>query len=241
MITYKIHTHVGGREVNEDSVGQHMEDGRYCFVLADGLGGHGCGECASSSAVKTVLELFAEDYNEDFLDKCFSMAQEKVLEEQQLDKTKIDMKTTLVTLVIDGDKVRWGHIGDSRLYHFNKGKVVNRTLDHSVPQMLVNLGEIKDKDIRGHEDRNRLLRVIGTPWNNHSYELSQSIPTKKCQAFLLCSDGFWELIDEKAMMLHLKKAKSVEEWMELMVRDVMDNGKGTNMDNNSAIAVWMEG
>ncbi len=240
MITYCIHTDVGNREVNEDSVGQHKECNRHCFVLADGLGGHGSGECASALAVKTVLELFAEDYDEDFLDKSFTIAQSNVMEEQKIDKTKYDMKTTLVTLVIDGDRVRWGHIGDSRLYHFYKNKVADRTLDHSVPQMLVNLGEIKDKDIRGHEDRNRLLRVIGTPWNNHSYELSKSIQTRKCQAFLLCSDGFWELIEEKNMTSYLKKAKSVDEWMELMVKEVMNNGKGINMDNNSAIAVWME-
>ncbi|MBE5932159.1 MAG: serine/threonine-protein phosphatase [Lachnospiraceae bacterium] len=241
MITYKIHTHVGNREVNEDSVGEHMSDGRYCFVLADGLGGHGSGECASFAAVKTVLELFAEQYNEEFLDGCFTLAQARVLEEQILDKSKSDMKTTLVTLVIDKDKVRWGHIGDSRLYHFYKNKVASRTLDHSVPQMLVNLGEIKEKDIRGHEDRNRLLRVIGTPWNNHSYELSDTVQAKKCQAFLLCSDGFWELIDEKAMITYLKKAKTVDEWMDLMVKEVMANGKDVNMDNNSAIAIWMEG
>jgi len=240
MITYKIHTHMGSRNVNEDSVGEYMVDNRYCFVLADGLGGHGSGECASEAAVKTVLELFAENYNERFLDDCFVMAQEKVLEEQHIDKSKADMKTTLVTLVIDEDKVRWGHIGDSRLYQFNKGKVVQRTLDHSVPQMLVNLGEIKDKDIRGHEDRNRLLRVIGTPWNNHSYELSQEVSAQKCQAFLLCSDGFWELIDEKAMTTYLKKSHTVDEWMEFMVREVMKNGKDVNMDNNSAIAIWME-
>ena len=85
MITYKIHTHVGNREVNEDSVGEHMSDGRYCFVLADGLGGHGSGACASFAAVKTVLELFAEQYSEEFLDGCFTLAQARVLEEQILD------------------------------------------------------------------------------------------------------------------------------------------------------------
>ena len=69
MITYKIYTDVGGREINEDSVGMLEDNGRYCFTLADGLGGHGRGECASAIAVKTALEMFAEEFDESFLEK----------------------------------------------------------------------------------------------------------------------------------------------------------------------------
>ena len=239
MITYKIYTDIGNREVNEDSVGMLEKDDRLCFALADGLGGHGKGECASALAVETVLKLFNEKYDADYMDLCFKEAQNNVMNAQKEDMELHDMKTTLVVLLIDGDKIRWGHIGDSRLYHFNKNKIISHTLDHSVPQMLVMSGEIKEKDIRGHEDRNRLLRVIGSPWNNHSYDLSKSIDSKKCQAFLMCSDGFWELIEERTMMQLLKKAASVDEWLDSMVEEVKKNGEGTNMDNNSAIAVWV--
>ena len=54
----------------------------------------------------------------------------------------------------------------------------------------------------------------------------------------MCTDGFWELINEQQMVETLKNAKSVEEWMNSMVEIVMENGKDVNMDNNSAIAVW---
>lgn len=239
MITYKIYTDVGGREINEDSVGMLEDNGRYCFTLADGLGGHGRGECASAIAVKTALEMFAEEFDESFLEKCFNQTQENIMNSQQENAELADMKTTMVSLIICDNTACWAHIGDSRLYQFNKNKVVTRTLDHSVPQMLVTTGEIKEKDIRGHEDRNRLLRVMGSPWNNnHSFDISEQVPLEKCQAFLLCSDGFWELIEEKKMMTYLKKAESVEQWMDFMVAEVKANGTGKNMDNNSAIAIW---
>lgn len=241
MITYKIYTDIGNREVNEDSVGEIDMNGRYCFALADGLGGHGRGDCASAMAVETALSMFTEHYSDDFLNQCFQETQQNVLNAQTSNTELADMKTTMVLLTIDEEFIKWGHIGDSRLYHFNKFKIVERTLDHSVPQMLVNLGEIKEKDIRGHEDRNRLLRVIGSPWNGHSYELSEPLPNKKKQAFLLCTDGFWELIEEKKMVQFLKKAATVDDWMDMMVAEVKTNGTGINMDNNSAIAVWLEG
>ena len=71
------------------------------------------------------------------------------------------------------------------------------------------------------------------------YELSAPIPLKKCQAFLLCSDGFWELIEEKAMCESLKRAASVEAWLKEMAETVRKNGESRNMDNFSAIAVWL--
>ena len=61
---------------------------------------------------------------------------------------------------------------------------------------------------------------------------------KKGQAFLLCSDGFWELIDESRMCQLLESSESVDEWLDLMTAEVIKNGEGRDMDNYSAIAVW---
>ena len=132
-----------------------------------------------------------------------------------------------------------GYVGDSRGYVFRRNKVRTRTLDHSIPQMLALSGEIKESEIRHHPDRNILLRVIGIDWEEPMYALLPRVPLSKCQAFLLCSDGFWELIEEKTMCELLKKAGSVEEWLDSMVRVVRENGAGTDMDNNSAVAVWL--
>ena len=62
MITYKIYSNIGNREVNEDSVGEQQKDENYLFILADGLGGHGHGECASNLAVTTSSEMFHGEY-----------------------------------------------------------------------------------------------------------------------------------------------------------------------------------
>ena len=240
MVTYSIYSDIGNRETNEDSVGEVHKENAYCFVLADGLGGHGRGEVASSLAVRTVLDSFdTRGTDPEFLGKCFEEAQDRVLREQESSRELSDMKTTLVVMKIAAGMIQWGHIGDSRLYVFQSGKMKSHTLDHSVPQMLVASGEIKDKDIRFHEDRNRLLRVIGAEWGRRSYDLSEPVPVRKKQAFLLCSDGFWELILEKQMQKTLKSAASVQEWMDSMVGIVKEQGAGKNMDNNSAIAVWV--
>lgn len=241
MILYDLLSNAGGRENNEDSVGMYQNEQEYCFVLADGLGGHGKGEVASRLAVETCVNVFAQEgAGEEVLSQSFDQAQQAILKGQKEDYHAQDMKTTLVLLHVGEEEIRWGHIGDSRLYYFKNKKLAERTLDHSVPQMLVAAGQIKEKQIRNHPDRNRLLRVLGIDWDAPKYQIGEMTAREGSQAFLLCSDGFWELIDEKKMQHCLKKAKTPGQWLALMEEIVKKNGQGKNMDNYSAVAVWLD-
>lgn len=234
---YKLFTDKGNRELNEDYIGMTNRNNRYLFVLADGLGGHGKGEVASQLVVESVIQYYTQQSSVPSIEECVEYAQKQLLMRQRAEGDKEGMKTTLVVLELADGMARWAHVGDSRLYRFHKNHVVQRTLDHSVPQMLVASGEIKEKEIRGHEDRNRLLRVMGMEWNRPMYDVSDWIPLKKSQAFLLCTDGFWELIEEKQMEKLLKKTKSIEQWTEEMVGEIRKNGAGIDMDNLSAIFI----
>lgn len=239
-ISYAVFTDKGGREVNEDSVGVARNAAKHCFVLCDGLGGHGMGDAASSLVVDVFKDQFSKtDDVVNFLEQAFCASQDILMAEQIARNAKRKMKTTAVAVVTDDRNAYIGHIGDSRAYVFSKGRVKTRTQDHSIPQMLVLSGEIKEKEIRNHPERSIILRVMGVDWEEPMYELMSPLPLKKCQAFLLCSDGFWELIEEKEMCELLKRAKTVDEWMQSMTKTVKENGKDRNMDNYSAIAVWI--
>ncbi len=239
MLKYAVFTKPGSRPINEDSVGCFQNGNNQCFILCDGLGGHGMGDVASA----LVKEVFRDQFSKtedavNFLGQTFSAAQEILMMEQTERNVRKKMKTTAVALVTDEKTAYIGHIGDSRCYVFRKNKVQTRTLDHSIPQMLVLSREMKESEIRNHPDRNIVLRVMGVDWEEPMYELFAPMPLKKYQAFLLCSDGFWELIEEKDMCALLKSSASPEEWLASMASLVKENGKGRNMDNYSAIAVW---
>lgn len=240
-ITYHLLSNKGSRKINEDRVGSYVKDEEYCFALADGLGGHDKGEVASKIAVETCIDLFKEDgFNEFYIRNAFEESQENILNRQIRDMKPDDYKTTLVLLCIKNGYINWGHIGDSRLYFFKKNKLILHTLDHSVPQMLVNIGEIEDKDIRNHSDRSRLLSVMGIEWERPKYEIAEPVEDEKRMAFLMATDGFWELINEEEMIKCLKKAHDVHEWVNSMERIVVKNGKNKDMDNYSAIGVWIK-
>ena len=239
MLKYSFLTNIGSRAVNEDSIGAYENNGNYGFIVCDGLGGHGMGDAASQCVRDVFKDQFYKTYDMvNFIGQTFMAGQQILLMEQQERHAGHKMKTTAVALVTDEKKAYIGHVGDSRLYIFSKNKVRARTLDHSIPQMMVLSRQLKEKEIRYHPERNIVLRVMGIEWEEPMYELMAPIDLKKCQAFLLCTDGFWELIEEEEMCNLLKKSDSPEAWLSEMQNVIRANGIGKNMDNYSAVAVW---
>ena len=238
MITYSLFTDAGGREINEDYVKAVEKDGNYCFILCDGLGGHGKGDEASSLVAENMADCFLKFGTDgDYIAKALEISNDLLMQEQKSRNSLAQMKTTIVVLTIINNVARWGFIGDSRLYRFHKSRLIERTVDHSVPQMLVLLKEIKEKEIRFHPDRNRLLKVMGTKWDSEPYEISEPFEIKKDTLFILCSDGFWEFIDEKTMKKMLRRREDPEILIKKMTEEVVENGKNSEMDNFSVIIV----
>ena len=96
---------------------------------------------------------------------------------------------------------------------------------------------LKEKDIRNHPDRSRLLKAVGQSAGKDFYEVDKPIKTRSGDAILLCSDGFWEYVDENEMSRCLKSASSSDEWLKMMEDIALNRGKESSMDNYSAIAV----
>lgn len=241
VIDYATFSDVGEKENNEDAVKVFVnpQEFTYGFVLADGLGGHGNGDVASNLVTDCFGAIMenTEEINESFLDDCFKISNTMLAEEKEI-KGLPSIKTTMVALIIKGRRASWGHIGDSRLYHFRKGKLISRTMDHSVVQMLADSGKIKESEIRHHPDRNKLLSALGMDSDIVTYDIDNvNFRILKGDSFLLCSDGFWEWIDEKNMASLLKKDTSAFDTLMEMITVVKANGEGKGMDNYSAILV----
>ena len=237
---YSIFTDKGGRAINEDCAEAVRDGKRYCFIVCDGLGGHGMGDVASRLVTDRLKEYFYECDTEKFA-KTAMFAAQKVLLTAQLENPKLkNMRTTAVILLTDGEKGIVLHIGDSRMYRFREGHILSRTTDHSIPQMLCRLGEISEQEIRLHPDRNKLLRALGDDGEALRFDRSD-FDVKEGDAFLLCSDGFWEPVTENIMEKYLSDRKKAEKWLSSMSKYAMKNGKGRNMDNCTALAVVMRG
>lgn len=230
------YSNIGGREVNEDSKLVKTYGRGLIAAVADGLGGHGGGDIASSSALKRLDKLAEAAFpqTEDELKKICLALNEAVLE-AQTDHRR--MKTTLAMAAVYEDTLSCVHIGDSRIYHFRDKGIRYQSIDHSVSQLAVLSGEITSDQIRYHEDRSRLLRSIGSEEaaapDIRIFEHS-ILPG---DAILLCSDGFWEYVLEKEMLHTLSWTLSAENWLKSMIQHLKRRTRGIDNDNNTAIVI----
>ena len=233
---YASYSETGGRPRNEDAVRIRTLDGeRLCAVLADGLGGHGGGETASAAAADLIADSWDGRTTADGLRELGDRANRRVL---SLQTRGCEMKTTVVVLAVEEDRFTWAYAGDSRLYHFADGKLIWQTRDHSASQIAVLLGQITPDQIRFHEDRSRIFRALGQQDGGHVDAGEETLSPGR-HAFLLCSDGFWEYVNEEEMAAALAEAADPRQWLEKM-RALLERRAPEDNDNNSAAAVWVE-
>ncbi|MCD8118344.1 MAG: protein phosphatase 2C domain-containing protein [Lachnospiraceae bacterium] len=229
-------TNQGGRKANEDCCAVRKTPGGFAVTVADGLGGEGRGDVASKTATETVMQLAEAGKCRTDGEVCEAVrAADAAVKKCQCDACR--MMTTLVSLFVEKGEAFWVHVGDSRLYLFEDGRLVRQTLDHSVPQMAVAMGMITPDQIRTHKDRSRILKAVGS--EACEPELSEHMVLRqKFYAFLLCTDGFWENVYEEEMESLLAKARNPKMWLKNMEKLLRERVK-ENQDNYTAVAVFL--
>ena len=209
-------TVIGGREDNQDAYGQKIEGDSALFVVADGLGGHRLGSLASGCVVSSLTESWKAEgeYDAESMTAMIGAANDAVLKMQE--EQNCGAKSTVVLLSLHGRKALWANSGDSRLYFLRDGDIRAVTEDHSVAYKKYRSGEITRAEIATDEDQSSLLRTLGGT-NRWQPDIAVEEELKPGDAFLLCSDGFWEYVSDEEILIDRMKAGGAEEWGEKML------------------------
>ncbi len=233
----------GARQRNEDRLGIASDPGTGFWALADGLGGHEGGARAAELAVEAglnSLQRSAAPRLEDKLKQAVSDAHARIRQEQKADPKLAAMRSTLVLGAVSAEELAWAHNGDSRAYHLRDGKLLWRTRDHSVVQLLIAAGELDESQAATHPDRSRLVSCLGGQSSLLISAKSAGTPPRRGDVLLLCSDGFWEHFDKPSLEATVAAAATPEALLDALGAKVAAAGRPTQ-DNYTAIAVYLGG
>ncbi len=222
------YTSRAGRQTNEDSVGHRIFENEAVFTVADGLGGHSLGEVASATAVDTVLSCFNTPISDSglLIEKSIQKANNAILGIQK-EKGQI-LKSTLALLLITSFDIYFANVGDSRVYMLRNGEIMEYTDDHSVAYKKYKAGEIAREEIGFDEDQSSLLRTLGSEDRYEPSIRTLNLIPQKGDAFLLCSDGFWEYVKDLEIEVDYAKAGDAKEWALNLLARAMDRVDGDN-------------
>ena len=234
---------LGRRSRNEDMLCVAHGSGPWLVVLADGAGGHQGGAEAARLAVtqlEAALHQAAPGFDPATLNQAVLAAHAGV-QSGQADATGLGrMHTTVVVLWIDPLQraALWSHVGDSRLYRARRGRLLQLTSDDSVVQRMLDARLITPLQAETHPRKNQLIAALGIEDEIDPHTVPQPVAVEDGDAFLLCSDGWWSVLDERTILDALRAAATVDEWLRLMQWHIEQRAL-PRQDNFSAIGVWI--
>lgn len=226
------------RERNEDALAWSEEGG--WAVLADGMGGHMAGDVASRIAVETLTESLGEapapqpEQAEQALADAVAEANRRIHAQARGDARYHNMGSTLVAAMVSGDRLVSAHVGDSRLYRYRQGDLLQLSRDHSLVQELVDEGMLSREEAATSQHKNVITRALGLEERVEVELMQHSL--QHGDTYLLCSDGLSDKLDEELLQRLLQRQGKPPEITQALVDEA--NARGGE-DNISVIMIRM--
>ena len=230
------------RSGNEDNFFAEADDRRGVFVVADGMGGHAAGEVASEMAVTIVsrhllgLSSVRDTGASQLVSKSLQEANRAIFDRMLAESDKQGMGTTASVMVLSDHGYLIGQIGDSRVYLYRDGTLVQITKDHSYVQEQVDAGLLTPEQARYHPYSNVITRCVGA-----SDEVEADIHSGDVRVgdvFLLCSDGLTGMVDDRRLAQLLMARSGPGRIVDSLIAEA--NGRG-GLDNITAIVIQVLG
>ena len=225
---------IGSRNEQQDRIAVLGNGGARLVALADGMGGHEGGALAAEVVIDVASEFFEGPLAGDpkmLLARICRDAHDRI---NAIGAERgMSPHSTCVLLHLTESVATWAHVGDSRLYRFEADRLVARTVDHSVVELMRLQGRITENEMRSHPDQNRLYEALGgakPPGVEHG-----SATLSADDGFVLASDGLWENVDDMELEQLLESAD-----LAASLSDLVETAKrrgGEQCDNISVAAV----
>ncbi|MFT4248360.1 MAG: protein phosphatase 2C domain-containing protein [Pseudomonas sp.] len=226
MLEFGYLSHVGlRRELNEDTY--YGDTALGLWLVADGMGGHACGEVASALARETIVR---EVRGGTPLAQAIRIADEEIIRASRRRNDSLPMGTTVVAARVLGNRFEVAWVGDSRAYLWREGRLAQLSQDHSYVQELVAQGTLTSEQARAHPHHNVVTQALGVTNPTHLNVATMTGELKPGMQLLLCSDGLTEEVDDRGIAETLAYPDcSAQECADALVASALDGGGSDNV------------
>ncbi|MDP7421750.1 MAG: Stp1/IreP family PP2C-type Ser/Thr phosphatase [bacterium] len=218
------------RQVNEDSYLCASEIG--LFAVADGMGGHACGDFASAIAVEVLRETVTEETDNDpgeLLVHAIQAVNKAISTEAEAKPEARGMGTTVVAGLVEENILYFAWVGDSRLYHFRDATLQQLSSDHSLVAELCARGIITPEEAKNHHQKNIITRACGTA-ATVEVDLGDPLPLQPGDTIIFCSDGLTtHLEDEDICRYIIEHHDDLEKLCNVLVDETNARGGTDNI------------
>lgn len=197
----------GKQLANRDYFGYVEMDDFACYVLADSLDAD-ISVNSARLAVESLIREFTEapSMGKLRLEHAIREAHKELLGQ----KNGRRLKASLVVAVTDYRKIRYAYVGNSRFYLIRNARILERSLDQSLTQNLLETGRLPLDQAAAHEERNNLYSFLGergTP----KIQVSKKKKLENGDLFALLSRGVWEQCPDKDFLDIINNAADPKE------------------------------
>ena len=138
------------------------------------------------------------------------------------------MGTTMSAAVSLGTRLVVGHVGDSRVYLFRQGELIQLTRDHTMVQTMVDLGAWPPEQAATHPQRHMLMRSFSAAGDTIQGDFQQALLVDGDQ-LMLCTDGLTDMVDTEVISSVLSRAASADEACQVLLAAALKNGGKDNV------------
>src|SRR5215813_1480364 len=221
------------RLANEDNL-LAMAD-RGLFLVADGVGGRLGGAVASQMAVDIFSKVFAQQHKDDLriiVESTIELCNQKIYEGARSNPNLGGMATTLAMVAVEGNRAIVAHVGDSRVYRFDRKGLICLTEDRSEVGEALRAGLITPEQAASHPRRNVISRSLGAEIDVEPD--FREIEIDELTSFMLCSDGVTRHVTDQEIARLMKNEQHPETVCERLKQLCFQGGAE---DNLTAIVV----
>lgn len=193
------------RDLNEDRYAVIESSSGVAWIVADGMGGVSGGELAAQLAIDAMRRhLETNQYRDvEIALRAAVLEANRVIVLRRQNPIFSGMGTTVVAAMFQGPQVVVAHAGDSRAYLIRDGMTQHLTLDHTLVQEMVTLGELAVEDALNHPQAHVLTRCLGSEPGLRvdiaKYWIHRDNTTGAGDKLVLMSDGLYSLVTDSEL------------------------------------------